>query len=244
MRLSYLLCLLINLHLIIQVASVVNYKEYSSDAKPNKSNNFNDLLGIAVECPHRGAMKNFAVEANSTYVWYDYSCYSSITNANEFDESILKTVYYTNSVVIRKSISQSVDYLRDLNILCPVDYALSKFVLSRTDENYLSAEYACVGVKSSKQTKSNSATNDQTATGNAKSIEILNDLTCGDTTIESEEAPGTPLRGFKVDVSFSANGDAKVQYLFSMHSLRSIEREKKEWAKKMEALRKSNTQAN
>ena len=243
MRLSYLLCLLINLHLIIQVASVVNYKEYSSDAKPNKSNNFNDLLGIAVECPHRGAMKNFAVEANSTYVWYDYSCYSSITNANEFDESILKTVYYTNSVVIRKSISQSVDYLRDLNLLCPVDYALSKFVLSRTDENYLSAEYACVGVKSSKQTKSNSATNDQTATGNAKSIEILNDLTCGDTTIESEEAPGTPLR-FKVDVSFSANGDAKVQYLFSMHSLRSIEREKKEWAKKMEALRKSNTQAN
>jgi hypothetical protein len=244
MRLSYLLCLLINLHLIIQVASVVNYKEYSSDAKPNKSNNFNDLLGIAVECPHRGALKNFAVEANSTYVWYDYSCYSSITNANEFDESILKTVYYTNAVVIRKSISQSVDYLRDLNILCPVDYALSKFVLSRTDENYLSAEYACVGVKSSKQTKSNSATNDQNATGNAKSIEILNDLTCGDTTIESEEAPGTPLKGFKVDVSFSANGDAKVQYLFSMHSLRSIEREKKEWAKKMEALRKSNTQAN
>jgi hypothetical protein len=244
MRLSYLLCLLINLHLIIQVASVVNYKEYSSDAKPNKSNNFNDLLGIAVECPHRGALKNFAVEANSTYVWYDYSCYSSITNANEFDESILKTVYYTNAVVIRKSISQSVDYLRDLNILCPVDYALSKFVLSRTDENYLSAEYACVGVKSSKQTKSNSATNDQSSTGNAKSIEILNDLTCGDTTIESEEAPGTPLRGFKVDVSFSANGDAKVQYLFSMHSLRSIEREKKEWAKKMEALRKSNTQAN
>ena len=244
MRLSYLLCLLINLHLIIQVASVVNYKEYSSDAKPNKSNNFNDLLGIEVECPHRGAMKNFAVEANTTYVWYDYSCYSSITNANEFDESILKTVYYTNSVVIRKSISQSVDYLRDLNILCPVDYALSKFVLSRTDENYLSAEYACVGVKSSKQTKSNSATNDQSSTGNAKSIEILNDLTCGDTTIESEEAPGTPLRGFKVDVSFSANGDAKVQYLFSMHSLRSIEREKKEWAKKMEALRKSNTQAN
>jgi hypothetical protein len=236
--------LLINLHLINQVASVVNYKEYSSDAKPNKSNNFNDLLGIAVECPHRGALKNFAVEANSTYVWYDYSCYSSITNANEFDESILKTVYYTNAVVIRKSISQSVDYLRDLNLLCPVDYALSKFVLSRTDENYLSAEYACVGVKSSKQTKSNSATNDQTATGNAKSIEILNDLTCGDTTIESEEAPGTPLRGFKVDVSFSANGDAKVQYLFSMHSLRSIEREKKEWAKKMEALRKSNTQAN
>jgi hypothetical protein len=244
MRLSYLLCLLINLHLIIQVASVVNYKEYSSDAKPNKSNNFNDLLGIAVECPHRGALKNFAVEANSTYVWYDYSCYSSITNANEFDESILKTVYYTNSVVIRKSISQSVDYLRDLNILCPVDYALSKFVLSRTDENYLSAEYACVGVKSSKQTKSNSATNDQTATGNAKSIEILNDLTCGDTTIESEEAPGTPLRGFKVDVSFSANGDAKVQYLFSMHSLRSIEKEKIYWTKQMESLRKSNTQAN
>ena len=244
MKLSYFLCMLINIQLIIQVASVVNYKEYSSVVKPNSSNTFNDLLGIKVECAHRGAMKNFAVESNSTYVWYDYSCYSSITNANEFDESILKTVYYTNRVVVRKSITQSVDYLRDVNVLCPVDYALSGFTLSRTDENFLAVDYSCVGVKTSKQTKSNSATNDQRATGNAKSIEILNDLVCGDTTIESEEVPGTPLRGFKVDVQFSANGDAKVQYLFSMHSLRSIEKEKIYWTKQMESLRKSNTQAN
>ena len=243
MRLSYFLCVIINIQLIIQVSSVVNYREISSDAKPISGNNFNDILGIKVECPFRGAIKNFAIKANSTFVWYDFSCYSSLTNANEFDESILKTVYYTNQVTIRKSITQSVDYLKDLNILCPVDYALSYFKLSR-DNSYLTADYGCVGVKSSKQDKTNSIRNEYIGTGNAKSIEILNKITCGSIESETEEYPGNPLRGFKVDVSFSANGDAKVQYLYSTQQLRSIENEKKSWAKKMESLRKSNTQAN
>ena len=243
MRLSYLLCMIINIQLIIQVASVVNYKEYSSDTRSPSSKSFNDLLGVKVECPYRGALKNFAIKANSTFVWYDFSCYSSLTNANEFDESILKTLYYTNRVVVRKTLTQSVDYLKDLNILCPVDYALSNFVLVKED-NYLAADYACVGVKTAKQDKTNTKTNDYQSSGDARSLEILNGLTCGDTTPESEEFPGTPLRGFKVDVGYSTNGDAKVKYVYSSHSLRSIENEKKSWAKKMESLRKSNTQAN
>ena len=208
MRLSYLLCMLINIQLIIQVASVVNYKEYSSETRSPSSKSFNDLIGVKVECPYRGALKNFAIKANSTFVWYDFSCYSSLTSANEFDESILKSLYYTDRVVVRKSITQSVDYLKDLNILCPVDYALSSFELVRED-SFLAADYACVGVKTAKQDKLNTKTNDYQGSGDARSLEILNGLTCGDTTPESEEFPGTPLRGFKVDVAYSANGDAK-----------------------------------
>ena len=72
-------------------SSVVNQKEYASDTSNPSSKRFNDLIGVKVECPYRGALKSFAIKANSTFVWYDFSWYSSLTSANEFDESILKT---------------------------------------------------------------------------------------------------------------------------------------------------------
>ena len=64
-------------------------------------------------------------------------------------------------------------------------------------------------------------------------LEILNGLICGDTSPESAEFPRIPLWGFSVDVGYSANGDAEVQYTYSTHSLRSIEKEKKCSAKKI-----------
>ena len=64
-------------------------------------------------------------------------------------------------------------------------------------------------------------------------------LICGVTTAETEEVPGNPLKGFKIIVSGS-----KVQYGYSTHRLRSIEKERLSWGEKVKSLRNSNTQKN
>lgn len=74
---------------------VVNFKEYSTEKKTISSNSYYDLLDVEVKCPSKGAMKNFAIKKDSSKVWYDFSCYSSLTDANEYDESILKDLYKT-----------------------------------------------------------------------------------------------------------------------------------------------------
>ena len=70
------------------------FSEFTSiiETRSPSSNSFNDLIGVRVECPYRGALKNFAIKANSTFVWYDFSCYSSLTSANEFEESFFKDI--------------------------------------------------------------------------------------------------------------------------------------------------------
>lgn len=242
MKYTSVLIILIGLHLILEVSSVVNFKDYKSDANP-LSNTYNDLLDIKVECQHKGALKNFAIRTNSTHVWYDYNCYSSLTDANEYDESILKGLYSFHISTFKSKISDSLDSLSKIDFKCPIDYALNGFKLSKNSDNYLFVNYTCVGVKSSEQTKSNTITTGITE-GPSNTLGALVGLTCGDNTIETDEIPGTPLRGFKFSISSLTNGNVKVRYYYSYHKLRSIELEKNEWASKTKALRDSNTQKN
>ena len=61
----------------------------------------------------------------------------------------------------------------------------------------LVVDYKCVGVKSSSQTKANTLTT-EAQSGDGKSLDAMKGLICGDTTAESEEVPGNPLKGFKI----------------------------------------------
>ena len=242
MKYISVLIILIVFHLIIEVSSIVNFKDYKSSANPLSTNTYNDLLDIKVECQSKGALKNFAIRTNSTHVWYDYNCYSSLTDANEYDESILKGLYSTFSNTFRTRIGESLAKLSSLNFICPVDYALNGFKLYKNSD-YLSVEYTCVGVKSSYQTKANTIITGSNE-GPSNTLGALIGLTCGDNTIETDEIPGSPLRGLKFDITSLSNGNFKAQYSYSYHKLRSIELEKKEWASKTKALRDSNTQKN
>ena len=111
MKYISVLIILIVFHLIIEVSSIVNFKDYKSNANPLSTNTYNDLLDIKVECQSKGALKNFAIRTNSTHVWYDYNCYSSLTDANEYDESILKGLYISNSLTFRNKATDSLESL-------------------------------------------------------------------------------------------------------------------------------------
>ena len=243
MKNSIGLFLLIALVLIIEVSSVVNFKEYKSEENTITTNSYYDLFDLEVKCQNKGAIKNFVIRTNAGKIYYDYSCYSSLTEANENDESILKGAFKTETQTFKYQITESVESLKKVSISCPVDYALSRFTFSKNSNNYITAEYDCVGVKSAYQTKSNTITSGASLQGPSTSLEPLNGLTCGDNTIETDEIPGTPLRGFRFDVEMSGS-TAKLKYYYSYHKLRSIENERKAWASKTKQFRDNNTQKN
>ena len=226
------------------VLSIVNFKEDASEKAPLTYKSYYDLLGITVECKYKGALKNFAIKTDSKNVWYTFGCYSSITDSNEYDESILKGLYITSSSTFQYSTTQSLESLGKVNIKCPVDYALSKFTINKNQNNNLVVDYGCVGVKTIYQTKDNSIKSSGSFDGPATSLTPLDGLTCGDNTIETEEIPGTPLRGFKFSITSKDSTTVNAQYLYSYHKLRSIENDKKKWAQKTEKLRNDNDQKN
>lgn len=242
MKLTYALSILLAFQLIIEVSSVINYKEYTSDKQSLSTKSYLDLIGLELKCLNNGALKNFEVRTDGSSVWYEFGCYSSLTSSNEFDESILKGLYLTQTATFKYKSTDSLESLTKVDFKCPVDYALNKFSLTKDSNSYLVVNYGCVGVKSSSQTKENTVASG-TSEGLALEVATLSGLKCGDNTIETEEIPGTPLRGFKLTLSSTSNG-VKAQYLYSFHKLRSIENEKKEWASKTAALRNANTQKN
>lgn len=76
---------------VIFQVSCVYFLEHQSDKK-TLTNSYKDLLDLAVYCPHNGVLKNFRVDYDASNVWYDFSCYSSFSDANENDESVLKVL--------------------------------------------------------------------------------------------------------------------------------------------------------
>ena len=236
MKASMILHAFIAIQLLFQV-SCVYFLQYTSDKKTS-TNSYKDLLDIPVNCPYNGVLKNFRVDYDASNVWYDFSCYSSFSDANENDESVLKSTGLDQSKTFKTTLTDSISSLGSLDIVCPVDYALNKFVLTKNGNSNLVVDYKCVGVKSSSQTKANTLTS-ESQNGDGKSLDALKGLICGDTTAETEEVPGNPLKGFKIIVSGN-----KVTYGYSTHRLRSIEKERLSWGEKAKSLRNSNTQKN
>ena len=118
-----LIILLLTIQIIFEVKCVVNIKDYDSPKKSLSTKTYNDLLGIPIECPNKGALKNFAIKKDTSNVWFTLNCYSSLTEAIEYDESILKGFLSTFSQTFRYKTTDSIESLGRINILCPVDYA-------------------------------------------------------------------------------------------------------------------------
>ena len=81
MKASMVLYALVTIQLLFQV-SCVYFLEHQSDKKTS-TKSYKDLLDLAVYCPHNGVLKNFRVDYDASNVWYDFSCYSSFSDANE-----------------------------------------------------------------------------------------------------------------------------------------------------------------
>ena len=153
----------------------------------------------------------------------------------------MKDLLSSYSQTFRYKTIDSIESLGRVDIRFPVDYALNKFELSNDINNYLTVEYSYVGVKSSSQTKENTISTD-TLIGSTDSLDPIAGLSWGDNTIESEDVPGTPLKGFKFSFTSGSNGNVKGQYLYSYYKLRNIALEKELWAKNTSDFRNKNTQ--
>ena len=222
---------------VIFQVSCVYFLEHQSDKKTS-TKSYKDLLDLAVYCPHNGVLKNFRVDFDGSNVYYNFSCYSSFSDTNEDDESVLKSAGLDQSKTFKNTLTDSISSLGTLDIVCPVDYALNKFVLTKNGNSNLVVDYKCVGVKSQSQTKANTITT-EAQNGDGKSLDAMKGLFCGDTTAETEEVPGNPLKGFKIIVSGN-----KVQYGYSTYKLRNIQKERIAWGNEARSLRNSNTQKN
>lgn len=97
--------------------------------------------------------------------------------------------------------------------------------------------------KSSYQTKGNIISS-VVSEGFSTSLEGLSGLTCGYTTIETDEIPGTSLKWFVLKTASTSSRTMKFNHYYSYIKLRSIESEKKVWLSKTAELRNSNTQKN
>ena len=230
------LSLLVTFDLILEVSSIISYKEYSTNKTNITFNNVSDLIDHNVSCPNKGVLKTFQIKKDSSQVWFDYSCYSSLTESNEYDESILKALYKTKSYFVYVD-KGSIEF----NIKCPVDYALSQFIITKENSQKFVVYYACVGVKTRSQNATNSNFNKKFECTTV-SLEQLVQLPCGNYAIETDEKPGFPLRGFNLMMLPYNNGKIIVSCKFSFHELRSIELERKEWASKTANQRNTNTQ--
>ena len=72
-----------------------------------------------------------------------------------------------------------------------------RFIITKdSSTSYLTTEYSWVGVKSNYQSATNTITS-VTSEGFSTTLEGLSGLTCGDTTIGTDEIPGTTIRYHK-----------------------------------------------
>ncbi len=227
----------IAVQLLFQV-SCVYFTEHVSSKQTLSTKSYKDLLEIEAKCPYNGVFKNFVVEYDDSQVWYEYSCYSSFSEANENDESVIKSLTTPQTQTFKYAMTDSISSLGKVDFICPVDYALGRFKLTKDSNNYIVVDYTCVGVKSSTQTKANTLTS-ESQEGDVKTLSGLKGLRCGDTTPDTNFSYPKALKGFKFIISSS-----KVQYGYSIQQLRRIEDERSAWGSTAKKLRDENTQKN
>ena len=212
---------------------------YYSDKIPIRYGTWYDLVNVKVACPNKGVMKNFVLlKVDNNNYQYKYECYSSLKEEADYGEAIIKQVMLsTKQEWNSNSISQYLTSLNNFPIDCWVDYGLNSFVLFLS--NGIKREAFCHGTKPSYSTTLSVETN-RIPMKNYLSIDPLVNLLVGRTEQETDDIVGYPLRSFKYMIDSRAN----FYYVYAYAKLRNMEVVRKQYEKKFEELRNSNTQQN
>ena len=214
---------------------------YKTQDYPIVTGTWRDILGVQVECPHGGLLKNFVLRKNSEKFWYEFQCYSSLEDASDEGEPIIKglTLYSTYRYSI--TIQNNIRTLDQYPVECWVDYGLMSFLLYN-DNGILRREAVCHGVKPS-TTVINVKTGYVKAL--ATTIDGLVGITVGSTATEDDEHVGYPLRGFKYNIDVSSSKEKpKVSYIYAYSVLRNMKKVKEASIQALENLKNGNTQKN
>ena len=213
---------------------------HETDKYDLNTGTWKDLLGVKVECPNGGIIKNFTLRKDSSYLWYEFWCYSSESPYSDEGEPIIKGLTLRSTYKYTVNIQENIRTLSGYPVECWVDYGLMSFQLYN-DNGILRREAVCHGLKSKFSTKVEIQT--ETGTARATTIDGLIGITVGSQATEDDDNIAYPLRGFqyKIDTS-SSNERPTVSYLYAYSILRNMKIVKQKAQATFENLRNSNTQ--
>ena len=198
-----------------------------------------DLLEVKVECPNRGVLKNFVLRKDSTHFWYDFQCYSSLSNSIDEGEPIIKGLALSSTYKYTISIQENIRTLSDYPVECWVDYGLASFKLY--NDNGLKRDATCYGLKAKYTSKIEIKT--ATVQALATKMDGLVGITVGSTETETEENIAYPLRGFKYNIDISGSREKPtVSYYYGYSILKNMKKLKENAKQSFENLRNGNTQ--
>ena len=220
----------------------LSLKTYETNHYQVNTGTWKDLLGVVVECPHGGVIKNFVLRKKNGYFWYEFQCYSSLDDQWDEGEPIIKglTLYSTYRYSI--TIQENIRTLNQYPVECWIDYGLMAFYLYN-DNGILRREAICHGLKSRYSTKMEIASSTRTAL--ATVIDGLVDIVVGSTATEDNTNIAYPLRGFKYNIDASASREKPtVGYIYAYSILRNMKEVKQYYKETFENLRNGNTQKN
>lgn len=221
-------------------ATKLDLTTYYSDKIPIKTGSWIDLLNVRIACPNRGVFKNFVLLKvdNNRYFQFKYQCYSSLKEEADYGESIIKQVRLsTQQEWTSNSYSKTIKSLNTFPVDCWVDYGLNSFQLYLS--NGIKRETICHGTKPSYSTTLSVET-DRVYIEDYNSIDAMVNLLVGRTEEEDDDVVGYPLRSFKFMIDYGGN----FYFVYAYAKLRNMEVVRKEYERKFEELRNSNTQQN
>ena len=234
------LCILIMIIQHSHHSSYLTLTYHETDKYDLNTGTWKDLLGVKVECPNGGIIKNFTLRKDSSYLWYEFWCYSSESPYSDEGEPIIKGLTLRSTYKYTVNIQENIRTLSGYPVECWVDYGLMSFELYN-DNGILRREAICHGLKSKFSTKVEIQT--ETGTARATTIDGLIGITVGSQATEDDDNIAYPLRGFqyKIDTS-SSNERPTVSYLYAYSILRNMKIVKQKAQATFENLRNSNTQ--
>ena len=219
----------------------LSLQTYSTEKTQFYYNNYYDLFNVKVECPNFGVLKNFVLRKDNSGFWYEYQCYSSLSENVDAGEPIIKGLTLTTTRQWTFNyINSKISYLNNYPVDCWADYALNSFVLFFN--NGLRRQTSCKGIKPSFTSMVNIRTESKQC--NINSFDCLFDIKVGSTAQENDVDIGYPLRGFKYIVENNNYNYPTVYILYSYSKLRNMQVVRDSYKQRFEQLRNSNTQKN
>lgn len=215
-------------------------QDYSGQKHLVLTDTWQDLLNVTVECPNRGVFKNFILKKENGSFWYEYQCYSSVSEDIDYGEPIIKQVQNINYNQLQNSIENNIQALNQYTVVCNVDYGLNSFKLYAKN-GILKRDILCQPLKVTYTSKTTFQTTSNIAS--SEKMDGLTNILVGRNDTENDTDIGFPLRGFQyvIDTSNSAE-NPNVYYLYSYSKLKNMAPVVEDYKIRFKELRDANTQ--
>ena len=208
-----------------------------------KTNDFFDLIGVEVGCPHSGILKNFVLKKNSKKFWFKYQCYSSESDDIDEGEPIIKGLERVSDELCEDIFTETEFYYIDYPLyhsICPLDFGINYFKFYKKKNGIIRIYTVCFALKSKYSTKIEIKTKKRPDPEEAPSLGSLVGIVVGSQKTEDDENIAYPLRGFRLYVVSTEVDISGYYYGYSV--LRNMKKELEFARQTFESLKNNSTQ--